>query len=336
MPRIARLAVLLVVLAAIAAALWWILGRQPVRTELALYGDVDLRQVQLPFNDTERVAEVLVQEGDRVHQGQVLARLDTRRLTPQVDKAQAIVQMQQQVVLRLLHGNRPQEIAQASANVAAALADATNAQAQYTRVRTLARSSGGRAVSSQDMDAAKATYDSAAARLAVNQKALALEQLGPRREDIAQAQAQLRADQADLAVAQRALDDAQLRAPLDSVVRSRLVEPGDMSSPQQAAFTLAITDPKWVRAYVDEPDLGLVRAGMAATVTVDSFPGRRFSGWIGFISPVAEFTPKTVETTALRSSLVYEVRVFVHDPDNELPLGIPATVQLPLGRGHAR
>jgi HlyD family secretion protein len=336
MPRIARLAVLLVVLAAIGAALWWILGRAPARTELALYGNVDLRQVRLPFNDTERVAEVLVQEGDRVHQGQVLARLDSGRLTPQVDKAQALVQMQQQVVLRLLHGNRPQEIAQASANVAAALADATNAQAQYTRVRTLARNSGGRAVSSQDLDAAKAAYDSAAARLAVNQKALVLEQLGPRREDIAQAQAQLRADQADLAVAQRALDDAQLRAPLDSVVRSRLVEPGDMSSPQQPAFTLAITDPKWVRAYVDEPDLGLVRSGMAATVTVDSFPGRHFSGWIGFVSPVAEFTPKTVETTALRSSLVYEVRVFVHDPDNELPLGIPATVLLPLGHGHAR
>ncbi|MGH8256042.1 MAG: efflux RND transporter periplasmic adaptor subunit [Steroidobacteraceae bacterium] len=336
MPKTVRVALLLVVLAAIAAALWWTLGRRPAPTELTLYGNVDLRQVQLPFNDTERVAAVLVQEGDRVRKGQVLARLDTGRLAPQVAKAQAIVQMQQQVLLRLVHGNRPQEIDEAKANVAAALADAANAQAQYERMRLLAQNSGGRALSRQDLDAAKAASDSAEARLAVNQKALALEQLGPRREDIAQAQAQLRADQADLASAQQALDDAQLRAPLDSVVRSRLVEPGDIASPQQAAFTLAITDPKWVRAYVDEPDLGLVRAGMPATVTVDSFPGRRFSGWIGFISPVAEFTPKTVETTALRSSLVYELRVFVHDPNNELPLGIPATVQLSLGRGHGR
>ncbi|HEX4024999.1 MAG TPA: efflux RND transporter periplasmic adaptor subunit [Steroidobacteraceae bacterium] len=333
MSRIARLALVLVVLAAVAVALWWTLGRRPERTALTLYGNVDLRQVQLPFNDSERVAEVLAQEGDRVRKGQLLARLDTGRLVPQVAKAQAMVEMQQQVVLRLLHGNRPQEIAEARANVAAALADASNAQAQYARTRALERSSGGRAVSQQDLDSAKAAYDSAEARLAVNQKALALEQLGSRREDVAEAQAQLRADQADLAAAQQALDDAQLRAPLDSVVRSRLVEPGDISSPQQAAFTLAITDPKWVRAYVDEPDLGAVREGMAATVTVDGYPGRRFSGWIGFISPVAEFTPKTVETTALRSSLVYEVRVFVHDPDDTLRLGMPATVQLPLGSG---
>jgi len=333
MSRIARLALVLVVAAVIAAALWWTLGRRPARTELTLYGNVDLREVQLPFNDTERVAQVLVAEGDRVHQGQLLARLNTGRLAPQVAKAQALVEMQQQVLLRLQHGNRPQEIAQAGANVAAAQADAANAQAQYHRILTLSDSSGGRAVSRQDLDAAKATYDSAAARLTVSRKAFALERLGPRREDVAEAQAQLRADQADLAVAQQALDDAQLRAPLDSVVRSRLVEPGDISSPRQAAFTLAITDPKWVRAYVDEPDLGAVREGMAAAVTVDSFPGRRFSGWIGFISPVAEFTPKNVETTALRSSLVYEVRVFVHDPGNQLRLGMPATVHLPPASG---
>jgi HlyD family secretion protein len=335
MSRFARLAVLLVVLAAIAAVLWWFLGRRPARTELTLYGNIDLRQVQLPFNDSERVAAVLVQEGDLVHKGQLLAQLDTGRLAPQVARAQALLAVQQQTLLRLQRGNRPQEIAQARANVAAAQADAANAQAQYARVQTLARSSGGRAVSRQDVDSAKAAYDSAAARLAAEQKALALAQLGPRREDIAAAQAQLGADQADLALAQRALDDAQLRAPLAAVVRSRLVEPGDISSPQQAAFTLAITDPKWVRAYVEETDLGRVREGMPAQVSVDSFPARRFSGWIGFISPVAEFTPKTVETTQLRSSLVYEVRVFVHDPDNQLRLGMPATVHLPLGGGAA-
>jgi HlyD family secretion protein len=95
-------------------------------------------------------------------------------------------------------------------------------------------------------------------------------------------------------------------------------------------FSLAIIDPKWVRTYVSEPDLGKARTGMKAAVTVDSFPGRRFDGWIGFVSPVAEFTPKTVETQELRTSLLYEVRVFVTDPDNVLPLGMPATVHLPL------
>ena len=109
-----------------------------------------------------------------------------------------------------------------------------------------------------------------------------------------------------------------------------------MASPAQPAFTLAITDPKWVRAYVDEPDLGWVREGMPATVTVDSFPARSFTGWVGFISSVAEFTPKTVETTQLRSNLVYEVRVFVRDPQDALRLGMPATVRLPLRNAYGQ
>jgi HlyD family secretion protein len=124
--------------------------------------------------------------------------------------------------------------------------------------------------------------------------------------------------------------DAALVAPLRAVVRSRIAEPGDMSSPQKPAFTLAITDPKWVRAYVAEPDLALVHSGMRASVAIDAFPKRRFAGWIGFISPVAEFTPKTVQTEELRSSLVYEIRAFVTDPDDDLRLGMPATVYLPL------
>jgi len=182
------------------------------------------------------------------------------------------------------------------------------------------------------MDAAKAALDTADARLAVNQKALVLQLAGPRNEDVAQGEAELRADQAQLALLQQQLKDADLLAPLNAVVRSRIVEPGEIASPQKSAFTLAITDPKWVRAYVGEPDLGSVREGMGAAVTVDAFNGRRFPGWVGFISPVAEFTPKSVETTELRSSLVYEIRVFVHDPGDELRLGMPATVHLSLRR----
>src|SRR5581483_5299059 len=104
------------------------------------------------------------------------------------------------------------------------------------------------------------------------------------------------------------------------------MEPGEMASPQRAVLSLAITDPKWVRVYVPEPDLGRVRPGLSAGVNVDAFPHRVFSGWIGFISPVAEFTPKEVQTEALRPSLVYEVRVFVHDTADVLRLGMPATV----------
>jgi HlyD family secretion protein len=111
------------------------------------------------------------------------------------------------------------------------------------------------------------------------------------------------------------------------------MEPGEMASPQKPVFTLAITDPKWVRAYISETDLGKIRSGEIASIGVDSFPNRHFAGWIGFISPVAEFTPKTVQTEELRTSLVYEIRVFVKDPSDELRLGMPATVFLPLTPG---
>ena len=105
-----------------------------------------------------------------------------------------------------------------------------------------------------------------------------------------------------------------------------------MATPQKPVFSLAIVDPKWVRAYVDEQNLGKLHPGMTATVTVDSFKNESFAGWVGFISPVAEFTPKQVQTPELRTSLVYEVRVFVKDPGDNLRLGMPATVTLPTGQ----
>lgn len=317
----------LLVLAALGVA-WWLTHRHSASDGIVLYGNVDLREVDLAFNDSQRVTQVLVQEGDRVHKGQVLALLDTSRLTPQLQRAEAQADSQAAVVQRLRNGSRPQEVAQARANVALAQADARQAQDNYVRVKQVFQSSSGRAVSRQDLDNAKAQWDVSQARVAVNRKALELAVIGPRKEDIAQAQAMLDADRANVALLQQELADASLKAPLDAVVRSRIAEPGDMASPQKTAFTLAITDPKWVRAYVSEEQLGRVHAGMAATVQVDSYPNRRFDGWIGFISPVAEFTPKSVETPDLRSSLVYQVRVFVKDPDDDLRLGMPATVYL--------
>lgn len=323
----------LVAIVVAAGLSFWFIGRPSATKELVLYGNVDLRQVDLPFNGTERIASVLVQEGDRVHQGQVLARLDTNRLQPQVDGAAAQVAAQRAVVDRLHNGNRPEEIAEARATLDSAKADAENARRQADRFRSLIAASNGRAASQQDLDNANATLDVANAKVVNAQKALDLQIAGPRKEDIAQAEAQLQGEQAQLALLKQQLADATLTAPVDAVIRSRLMEPGEMASPQKPVFTLAITDPKWVRAYVSETDLGKIRPGETATIAVDSFPNRRFDGWIGFISPVAEFTPKTVQTEELRSSLVYEVRVFVKDPEDQLRLGMPATVYLPLNPG---
>jgi HlyD family secretion protein len=332
-----RVLIVLILAAVLVAGLtWWLTHRAGETRELMLHGNVDLRQVQLSFNNSERIAAVLVQEGDRVQQGQLLARLDTSRLEPQVAQVEAEAAAQRQVVRRLRNGSRPEEIAQARANVESAKADAANARQQLERLQSASEASAGRAVRQQDLDNAKAALQVAEAKLAVNQKALDLAVAGPRQEEVAENEARLRANEAQLALLRQQLADAQLVAPVNAVVRTRVMEPGEMASPQKPVFSLAITDPKWVRAYVSEPDLGKVRSGMTASVTVDSFPSRRFEGWVGFLSPVAEFTPKTVQTEELRTSLVYEVRVFVKDPSDELRLGMPATVYLSLDQGRTQ
>jgi membrane fusion protein PltH len=324
--------VAIVLVAAVAAGLAWrLLGSRSTVGQLELYGNVDLRQVDLAFNNSQRIAEILVQEGDRVKRGQVLARLDTSRLEPQVAEASAQVAAQHAIVSRLHNGSRPEEIAQAQANLESSKADAANARRQYERLKLLSKQSSGGAVSEQDVDNAGAALAVADARVLVSRAALDLTVAGPRKEEVAEAEARLRAQEAQLEYLKEEMADAALTAPVDATVRTRIMEPGEMASPQRPVFQLAITDPKWIRAYISEPDLGRVHPSMKATVGVDSFPDRRFDGWVGFISPVAEFTPKAVETQELRTSLVYEVRVFVKDPQNELRLGMPATVYLTVG-----
>lgn len=325
MSKPVRLILLLIVVAGLGAASWWYMHRPASEDALVLYGNVDFRQASVPFNGAERIAEILVEEGDVVKKGQVLARLDTSLLMPEVERAEAAAAVQRAALQELKNGSRPEEIAQARASLASAEADAANAAAQYRRRKALA---GTPAVSRQDLDIAEAAALVADAKVKVAQSALDLVIAGPRAEDIAQAEAQLRVGEAQLALAHRHLADAELIAPFDAIVRSRLMEPGEMAAPGKPVFSLATRGTKWVRTYVSEASLGHVRSGMRAAVTSDSFPDRPLDGWVGFISPVAEFTPKTVQTEDLRTSLVYEVRVFVEDPNDTLRVGMPATVRL--------
>ena len=328
-----RILILLAIAGIVVGAepLWRYFHADGFANELVLFGNVDLREVSLAFNNSERIVEVLAQEGERIKRGQVLARLDTSRLSPQVNKAEAELEAQKQVVDRFHHGSRPEEIAQARANVDAAEADAAFSEFQFHRLDSLSKDSSGRAVSRQDFDNARFALNGTKARLKALQKSLELLVIGPRQEDIKQAEWQLQSQMAQLMLLRRQLADAELLAPVDAVVRTRIMEPGEMASPQKPVFSLAIIDPKWVRAYVSGSDLGKLHPGMRVSIAVDSFENRRFDGWVGFISPVAEFTPKSVETVELRPSLVYEVRAFVNDGKDELRLGMPATVHFPLG-----
>lgn len=317
-------------LAGLAAAAWY-LERTPADPDrLVLYGNVDLRQVSLAFNASERIVTLTAQEGDRVKAGQVLGQLDTRTLQLRIAQAEADIAAQQQVLLRLKNGSRPEEVAQARAQVEAAAADAELAQQQLERVQGVRQSTAGRAASQQDLDAAQARRAVALAQLETARKAQQLVVTGPRKEDVARAQAQLDAAQAALALLRHQLAESELRAPVDAVVRARLLEPGDMASPLRPALSLALTSPKWVRAYVAEPFLGRIRDGMPASLRIDSQPDQPLSGRVGFIASVAEFTPKTVQTEELRTSLVYELRIHTDDPSDRLRLGMPVTVQIAL------
>jgi len=325
MKRLIRIIILVVLVSGVILGVRWFLQAEGnlSASALRIYGNIDIRKADLAFNEQERIDQIFVEEGDRVALGQVLARLQTNRLEAQIREIQAKINAQQEVVKRLNAGTRPQEIEQARAEVAAARARVKNAMKNYERIR---ETSGAGATSQQALDNIRAQLDVDQAQLTVKEKALNLALEGPRKEDIAEAKNNLETLKASLSLLQIRLADLTLTSPSTGVIQNRILEPGEMASPTRPVVTLALTDPKWVRAYVSEPDLGRINLGMKAKILSDSFPDQSFEGWIGFISPVAEFTPKTVETEDLRTKLVYEVRVFVHDSNDLLRLGMPVTV----------
>lgn len=300
--------------------------------QLSLYGNVDIREAQLAFNSSEHIVEILVQEGDRVKKGQLLARLHSEKLEAQLAEATAAVEAQQQMLARLEAGSRTEEIRKAEAELQAAEAQAKAARDSYRRVARLLEK---KLASPQDEEQARSLADAAAAQVKAVQATLALVKAGARKEDIAAARAQLAAREAALSQARQRLEDASLYAPADGVIRNRILEPGDMAFPLSPVLTLAFLNPVWVRAYLPEPMLGRVHPGAKAWITTDSYPEKRYPGWVGYISPTAEFTPKTVQTPELRTRLVYSVRIFACNPEGELRLGMPASVSIELDQADA-
>ena len=326
--KMVRLIALVLILTA-AGAGWWF-GSRPGdldESRLVLYGNVDIRETDLAFNNSEHIDSLLVQEGDQVRKGQRLATLHSDRLQAEVNAARARSAAQQAVVSRLESGSRPQEVLRARANVAAARAKLVDKQATFERTQNLAAN---KDISRQALDDAAANLDMARAEVKMAEESLALAVEGPRAEDIEEARAGLMASDAQLALALEVLKDTELFAPADGVIRNRILEVGDMATPLTPVFTLALNNPLWVRAYAPESDLGKLVPGMRAEVSTDSYPDKTYPGWIGFVSPTAEFTPKSVQTPELRTRLVYQVRIFVCNPSDELRLGMPATVSIPL------
>lgn len=317
--------VAVLLLSAAAGGVAWTVWHRPADNGiLELNGSVDIRQVDLAFRVEGRLDKLLVEEGDRVAPGQVVAVMDKSYLEDAVRITEARVAGAQANLDKLEAGNRPQEIAQARAEVARAEAAFVNAKATYDRRAGTTIDS---VVSRQALDNARADMRQTEAQLHRAREALALQETGFRAEDIAAAKAQLAAEQATGELMRRRLADAELTAPAAGMVMTRVREPGSMVLPGATVLTLALTEPMQVRTWVAEPALGRVVPGTKAEVLTDS-GAKVYHGQVGFISPVAEFTPKTVETPELRTSLVYRVRVIVADPDDGLRQGMPVTVRL--------
>ncbi|BCX81956.1 HlyD family secretion protein [Methylomarinovum caldicuralii] len=328
MSRKTKILVSLAILLGLSAYAWYRHdGSEEADGGLTLYGNIALRQIDLAVNGSERLTKVLLWEGDRVRPGQLMAQLDLEPFQAEVARLEAEVATQKAVVEKLENGSRPQEIERARAQLAEAKALEQDAWITYRRLKKLLPR---KLVSPEEVDNAKAKAEAASARRRAAEQNLSLAIEGPRREDKAAARARLKSLQAQLALAKHNLRNASLYAPAAGIVRDRILEPGDLASPQRPVYTLALTDPLWARVYVDEPDLGKLKLGMRAEITTDSFPDKRYPGWVGYISPSAEFTPKTVQTEKLRTHLVYQVRVFACNPEGELRLGMPVTVRIPL------
>lgn len=294
--------------------------------ELVLSGNFEVDDAQLGFKTPGRVIERTVREGDRVTAGQPIARLDDAEQQSQLALRRAELAAAEAQLAELEAGSRPQEIAAAAATVRSAQADRDRVRLDFARQDELRKK---QVISDRDFEAAQAQLKVAEAKAAEAAERLKLIQEGPRAETIRQARA--RADQARAAVALATtqLENTRLTSPLAGVVLSHNIEPGEFVSAGTPVVTVAETSHLWVRAYVNQPDLGRVRHGQKVVVRTDSFPGRDFEGVVGFIASEAEFTPKTVQTPKERVKLVFRLKVDVANPKDELKPGMPADVILP-------
>jgi HlyD family secretion protein len=295
-------------------------------SSLTLYGNVDIREVELAFRVPGRLQTMRYDEGDTVAAGDLLAEIDADPYREALEVANARVAQANANLAKLEAGTRPQEVARARAAVTQAEVAFDNAKRDFERQSGLLETG---ASSEKARDAARARRDEAAAALDSAKEALGLAEEGFRVEDIAAAEADVAAATAQQAIATTQLDDTKLVAPSAGTLISRLREPGSMLGTGAPVYSLSLRDPIYVRAYVDEPHLGRLAPGARVTITTDS-ADKTYQGQIGFISPRAEFTPRSVETTELRTDLVYRLRIVVSDGDEGLRQGMPVTVHVPL------
>lgn len=307
----------------LSSALWYWYATNSQQQTLTLYGNVDIREVQLAFRVGGRLESVNVDEGTAVKAGDVLAQLDVEPLQNNLYVAAANLSSIKARNTLLHKGYRSEDIAQARASLDAGKAALNEAERELKRQKALIATG---AVAQQTLEQSLSKRDQAQAQVKVNQQQLRLLTKGFRVEEIEESDGLLKSAQANLDQAKLALADATLTAPSNGMIITRAVEPGSMLNAGATTLTLSLVNPVWVRAYVNEPELGRVPSGTQVRLQTDSRPDKPYHGQVGFVSPTAEFTPKSVETTDLRTALVYRMRIVVTDPDAALRQGMPVTV----------
>ncbi len=319
-----RLLIPLVVLLAVAAgSIIFFIARRNVtdKTGIRVSGNIETTQVEVSFKLPGRVLERLVDEGDRVKAGQLVARLDSADLEQEVELRRADLAAAQATLAELEAGSRVEEIGQGEATLAKAQAEFARLKIDYARQQELYRKE---VISTRELDGARSAFETADAQLRLANEQLTLLRKGPRKEKIDQARAMQKQARAALALAETRLGYATLAAPLSGVVLAKNIEPGEQVAAGTPVVSVAETESVWLRAYINETDLGRVKLGQKAQVTTDTWPGRKYPGVVTFIAADAEFTPKNVQTEKERVKLVYRVKITIANPQLELKPGMPA------------
>lgn len=315
-------AIVVLVIIAFAAYFWYQHKQQS--NELSLSGNVDIRDVNISFRVAGRLKTLNVDEGAAVKAGDILGQLDDQPYKIALADAQANKAALAAHFKLYKDGYRKEDIKQAKANLDIRLAAQLNAKQLLQRQQKLTGTGAG---SQRNLDDAQSNYDQATGQVdAVRQQHLELRS-GYRKEEVAEVEANSQRASAQVQNAELQLTDTVLIAPSNGVILTRAVEPGTILPVGGTVFTLSLTNPVWIRAYVAEPNLGNVSPGTKVKVYTDS-RAAPYDGEVGFVSPTSEFTPKNVETTDLRTALVYRLRIVVDQPDKQLRQGMPVTVKV--------
>ena len=330
-----RIVAVAVVLVVVATFLYTGLNHRDDSTALGVSGNIEVTEVRMSFRIPGRLELRLVEEGDAVTAGQSLARLEATDQRIAVARAEADLAYAQAVLAELLAGSRSQEIATARAEYdrAAALEKSAvvqldQARLDHDRYAALYKEGGVSRKAFENYrtlhETAKNARDEARARVAAAAEQLDLRKTGPRRETIDQARAKVGTAEEAVKQARQQLSYTELPAPVDGVVLSTSAEIGEYLNPAAPVLTIGQTARPWLRAYINETDLGRVKLNQHVTVTTDSYPERTYTGRISFINSEAEFTPKSVQTFEERVKLMYRIKIDLDNPAGELKPGMPA------------